>query len=258
MTSLSIIMPVYNESATIRNAVEQVLAVDFPCQTELIVVNDGSTDGTAELLADYPNHGVTVVHHTANAGKGAAVSTGLKRARGSHAIIFDADLEYSPSDIPAMMAPVLNGQSNYVFGTRVFGLNTRFPSLRFAAGGRATTVVANILYDSCVTDIHTCLKLVPREDLLALSLSERGFGLDTQVTARMLRAGIRPFEVPISYNGRTVEAGKKISWRDGVKCVSILLDTRRRPARALPVGDSMAPVAVASITPIDDSLRAAI
>jgi glycosyltransferase involved in cell wall biosynthesis len=226
MTTLSIVMPVYNESATIERALERVLAVQYPCHTELVVVDEGSTDLTPELLRPFMDRGVTTVRHETNRGKGAAVRTGIEEATGTHVIILDADLEYSPSDIPAMLAPVLAGVANHVFGTRVFGLNTRFPSYRFAMGGRLTTAAANMLFDSCLTDMHTCLKLVPLQDLRRMVFSENGFGLDTELTAKLLRAGVRPYEVPVTYNGRTVLEGKKLSWWDGVECLRILARTR--------------------------------
>jgi glycosyltransferase involved in cell wall biosynthesis len=226
MTTLSIVMPVYNESATIERALERVLAVQYPCDTELVVVDDGSTDLTPELLRPFVDRGVATIRHMTNRGKGAAVQTGIQRASGTHVIILDADLEYSPSDIPAMLAPVLAGVADHVFGTRVFGLNTRFPSYRFAMGGRLTTAAANMLFDSCLTDMHTCLKLVPLQDLRHMVFSESGFGLDTELTAKLLRAGVRPYEVPVTYNGRTVLEGKKLSWWDGVECLRILARTR--------------------------------
>ena len=136
MIELSIVMPVFNEAATIINAIERVLAVDYPCRVELIVVDDGSTDGTARLLREYGDRGVTVMCHPVNRGKGAAVVTGVRGATGTHVVILDADLEYTPNDIPALLAPVLDGTADHVFGSRVFGLNTRFPSFRFAMGGR--------------------------------------------------------------------------------------------------------------------------
>ncbi len=231
MTFLSIVMPVYNEARTIRRAIEEVLAVEYPCPTELIVVDDGSTDDTRELLVPFGDRGVQLAFHAQNQGKGAAVRTGVERARGSHLIIVDADLEYAPADIAAMLVPVIEGRADHVFGSRVFGLNTRFNSFRFAVGGRATTLAANVLYDSCLTDMHTCLKLLPVSDFRRLALGEDGFGLDTQLTARLLRAGIRPFEVPISYHGRSHADGKKITWTDGVRCLAILAKVRlaRKP-----------------------------
>jgi dolichol-phosphate hexosyltransferase len=226
MVSLSIVMPVYNESRTISSAIERVLAVDYPCPVELIVIDDGSIDDTADILQELTEVGVRLVKHRRNLGKGAAVRSGVSEATGSHMIILDADLEYSPADIPAMLRPVLDGRAHHVFGTRVFGLNTRYRSFRFAMGGRALTLAANLLYDSCLTDMHTCLKLLPIADFRALRLSEDGFGLDTELTARLIRGGVRPFEVPVSYDGRSLDQGKKISWRDGVRCLSILTKVR--------------------------------
>jgi dolichol-phosphate hexosyltransferase len=223
---LSIVMPVYNESGTVRSAIERVLAVDYPCPVELVVIDDGSTDDTAEILQELSGRGMRLLRHPRNIGKGAAVRSGVAAAAGTHMIILDADLEYSPDDIPAMLGPVLRGRADHVFGTRVFGLNTRYQSFRFAMGGRALTLVANILYDSCVTDMHTCLKLLPVADFQALRLSENGFGLDTEISARLLRSGLRPFEVPVSYDGRSIEQGKKLNWRDGVRCLSILIRVR--------------------------------
>lgn len=235
MTHLSIVMPVYNELNTIRQAIDSVLAVDFPCSVELIVVNDGSRDGTRDILdEEYADCGAKIIHHVTNKGKGAAVRTGVEHASGSHVIIFDADLEYDPKDIALLVQPVIAGRANHVFGTRVFGMNTTFQSFKFAMGGRFTTLVANLLFDSCVTDMHTCLKLFPLDDFRTLQLIENGFGLDTQLTARLLRAGVRPYEVPISYRARSAAEGKKITWTDGVECLSILLNVRSRKAVTLP------------------------
>ncbi|MET1071678.1 MAG: glycosyltransferase family 2 protein, partial [Umezawaea sp.] len=185
------------------------------------VVDDGSRDGTASILDGLTGWGMSVVRHPRNRGKGAAVRSGVAAAAGSHMIILDADLEYSPDDIPAMLEPVIRGRADHVFG-----INTRYQSFRFAMGGRALTLAANILYDSCLTDMHTCLKLMPVADFRALRLSENGFGLDTEISARLLRGGMRPFEVSVSYDGRSVEQGKKINWRDGVRCLCILIKVR--------------------------------
>ena len=251
VTALSIVMPVYNESATIVRAMNRVLAVDYPCPMELIVVDDGSTDTTElEIAGAVHRSGLTTVCHPTNRGKGAAVRTGIRRATGTHVIVMDADLEYSPSDIPGILIPVLNGVADHVFGTRIFGLNTRFPSYRFAKGGRFTTTVANILFDSCITDMHACLKIVPARQFRALTLSEKGFGLDTELTAKMLRAGVRPYEVPVSYYGRTCGEGKKIRWRDGMQCLWILVVVRlhkpdKLPAAAAETVDVVVPMPAA-------------
>jgi hypothetical protein len=235
MTELSIVMPVYNEAATIVRAINRVLAVDYPCPVELIVVDDGSTDGTLPLLRSFTDRGITIVSTPVNRGKGAAVIAGVKRASGTHVMILDADLEYSPSDIPSMLQPVIDGVTDHVFGTRIFGLNTRFPSYRLAIGGRFLTAVANVLFDCCLTDMHTCLKLIPLQHFQALMLSQNGFGLDTELTAKILRAGVRPYEVPITYCGRTSEEGKKLAWwSDGWRSLAILFSTRLGRPDALP------------------------
>jgi glycosyltransferase involved in cell wall biosynthesis len=232
---LSIIMPVYNESATIARAVNRVLAVDYPCPVELIVVDDGRTDATIQLLRPFNDTGITLVRHPVNRGKGAAVITGVQKATGTHVMILDADLEYSPSDIPTLLFPVLNGIADHVFGSRIFGLNTRFPSYRLAIGGRFLTAVANVLFDCCLTDMHTCLKLIPLQHFRILMLSQNGFGLDTELTGKILRAGVRPYEVPVTYYGRTSQEGKKLAWwRDGWQCLWILLMTRLHKPDKLP------------------------
>lgn len=253
MVKLSIVMPVYNESGTVRSAIERVLAVDYPCPVELVVVDDGSTDDTADILREAIGPGMRLIRHSRNLGKGAAVRSGVTKAAGSHLIILDADLEYSPDDIPTMLEPVLRGRSDHVFGTRVFGVNTRYPSFRFAMGGRALTLVANVLYDSCVTDLHTCLKLLPIADFYALRLSENGFGLDTELAARLLRSGVRPFEVPVSYDGRPFEQGKKINWRDGIECLSILIRVRfQRDPRPLSIRAQRVPARTRGRSAADD------
>lgn len=236
--SLSLVMPAYNEGSTIRKAVHTVLAADYPCDVELIVVNDGSTDDTLEQLAEIDDPRIKVLSHPRNLGKGAAVMTGLAAATGTHLMPFDADLEYSPTDIPRLLQPIIEGHVEVVYGTRLFGLNTRYHSFRYKLGNRATTLAANLLFDSAVTDIHTCLKLVPVDMLRRMPLTEVGFGLDSEITAHVLRAGVRPFEVPVAYYARSHAQGKKIRWKDGVHCIEVLTrvrmqpDLTRRPAAA--------------------------
>jgi glycosyltransferase involved in cell wall biosynthesis len=223
---LSIVMPAYNERATIAHAIRQVLSVPFPCPFELIVVDDGSRDGTAELLATVADPRVVVKCHARNRGKGAALLTGLSLARGTHVVPFDADLEYTPEDLLSLLEPALAGRSDVVYGSRLFGANTVFQSYRYAMGNRLTTLLANVLFDAYVSDLHTCLKLMPNRLLRDLDLQEQGFGLDTEITAQVLKLGYRPFEVPISYHSRTHAQGKKLKWRDGVACIAILLRVR--------------------------------
>lgn len=251
---LSIVMPAYNEAATIDAAIDSVLAVDYPCAVELIVVDDGSTDATQDILATYSDR-VHVLRHPRNLGKGAALLTGMATATGTHLIPFDADLEYDPEDIPALLGPVLSGYTDVVYGTRLFGANTVYQSYRYAMGNRFTTLAANVLFDSYLNDLHTCLKLVPLNVLRACTLRETGFGLDTEITARLLQQGIRPFEVPVRYFARTHAEGKKITWRDGVSCLQILGRVRfRRNARTGPTRP--APHTAPPLRPVTTTLAA--
>jgi dolichol-phosphate hexosyltransferase len=225
---LSIVMAAYNEAETILEAIEEVLAVDYPCEMELIVVDDGSKDETPALLAKLDDDRVRVLSHEVNQGKGAAVRTAMAAANGTHILPFDADLEYVPDDILRLLEPVLRGRCNVVYGVRLFGINTVYRSFLYAAGNRTFTRTANLLFGACLSDLHTCLKLVPIDVLRALRLIETGFGLDTEISASLLRCGIRPFEVPVSYFSRSHEEGKKISWRDAFACLRILLRIRAR------------------------------
>jgi len=233
--TLSIVMPAYNEERTIVRAVEEVLRTAYPCEFELIVVDDGSTDGTGELLAGLRNDRLVVHRHPSNRGKGAALRTAVSLARGSHVVPFDADLEYAAEDIPRMLDPVLKGRCTVVYGVRLFGFNTVYQSLRYAAGNRFLTRLTNVLFDACISDLHTCLKLIPRPMLAELDLTEERFGLDTEVTALLLRNGVRPFEVPVSYYSRSHAQGKKIKTRDALVCAWVLLKVRlRRPQAPAP------------------------
>lgn len=235
---LSILMPAYNEEATVVQAVSAVLRVNYPCDVELIVIDDGSTDATALLLGRIRDDRLIITRHPANWGKGAALLSGAAVATGTYLLPFDADLEYDPEDIPRILGPVLRSRCAVVYGTRLFGCNTVYQSYRYAAGNRFLTTVANILFDASISDLHTCLKLVPRALLEELELTEKGFGLDTEMTALLLRQGVRPFEVPVSYYSRTHAEGKKITWRDAIACLWILFRVRTRVSpRRKPAGD---------------------
>jgi dolichol-phosphate hexosyltransferase len=223
---LSIVMPTYNEGRTIRRAIRQVLATSYPCRTELIVVDDGSSDETAKQLDGLSCDRLKICRHSRNRGKGAALLTGMSLASGTHMVPFDADLEYSPTDVARMLEPVLDGRAEVVYGTRLFGLNTVYHSFRYKMGNRATTLAANLLFDSAVTDMHTCLKLLPLALVREMRLVESGFGMDTEITANVLKMGYRPFEVPVAYYARSHLQGKKINWRDGVQCLRILARVR--------------------------------
>jgi glycosyltransferase involved in cell wall biosynthesis len=225
---LTIVMPVYNERATVADAVGQILDIVFPCPIELIVVDDGSHDGTSEVLAEIRDPRVVVHRHLTNLGKGAAILTGISLAKGTHMVPFDADLEYSPQDLVSLVVPVITRRAEIVYGPRLFGTNTVYQSYRYAMGNKITTFAANILFDSYISDLHTCLKLVPLTLVSELCLREKGFGFDTELTAELLRQGYRPFEVPVSYRARTRSEGKKLDWRDGLACIAVLVRVRLR------------------------------
>ena len=223
---LSIIMPAYNEQRTIARAVAQVLRTQFPCDYELIVVNDGSADGTGQILEALQHPNARVIEHPRNMGKGAALMTGAALATGTHLVPFDADLEYDPEDLARMLVPVIQRRCDVVYGVRLFGANTRYQSYRHALGNRALTLAASIMFDAAITDMHTCLKLVPVSLFRQMDLTESGFGLDTEITAKLLARGVAPFEIPVSYHSRSTANGKKITWRDGVECLQVLARVR--------------------------------
>jgi glycosyltransferase involved in cell wall biosynthesis len=215
-------MAAYNEERTIMRVVHGILSTRFPCEVELIVVDDGSVDATPDLLKEVDDPRVIVPRHAKNS----SIMTAASLATGTHIIPFDADMEYAPEDIADMLVPVIKGRCDVVYGVRLFGCNTVYQSYRYAIGNKVMTHFANVIYNSYLSDMHTCLKLIPLPMFRGLNLTETGFGLDTQVTAMMLLSGVRPFEVPVSYYSRSHEEGKKINWRDAVWCLWILIRTR--------------------------------
>lgn len=232
---LSVLMAAYNEEATVVEAVNGLLSQVYPCEFELIVVDDGSTDATAALVAQINSDRLVFTAHGDNRGKGAALRLAASVATGTHIIPFDADLEYDPCDLPRLLDPIIRGRCQVVYGTRLFGCNTVYQSYRYAVGNRLLTNIANILFDAHLSDLHTCLKLMPRSLLSEMDLREKGFGLDTELTALLLKRGVRPFEVPVSYFSRSHDQGKKIGWRDALSCFRILLKvrvSRQDPKRA--------------------------
>jgi glycosyltransferase involved in cell wall biosynthesis len=227
---LSIVVPSYNEHSTVMRVLDDLLSLDIPGkELEVIVVNDGSTDGTDALVESLDDSRLVRIHHTTNLGKGAAVRTGVAAAKGTHVLIFDADYEYDVQDIPRLVTPILSGRAEVVYGNRMSGFGTVHPSLWHAIGNKSMTLLANLLFGSAISDLHTCLKLVPMPLIKSFNLSEGGFGLDTEISAEVLRAGFRPFQVPISYVGRSKEEGKKIRFSDALQCVYVLFKVRSRP-----------------------------
>jgi glycosyltransferase involved in cell wall biosynthesis len=230
---LSILMPVYNEEERIAAALKQALAVDYPCEIELVVVDDGSRDGTGEILGCADDARLRVITHQRNAGKGAAIKTAVDSAEGEYMVILDADLEYDPQDIPKLLDPVLDGRATVVYGNRTFGSHSAY-SFWYVMGNKGVTMAANVLFNSYIGDLETCFKLMPVELYRSLEIRSRGFGMEAEVTGKLLRRRIRPYEVPISYRARGREEGKKITWKDGVEAIWILgrERTRRRSVTA--------------------------
>ena len=227
MVKLSILMPVYNEEARVADAVKQALDVSYPCEVELVIVDDGSRDGTAEILRGLDDPRLTIVIQPRNQGKGAAIRKAAETARGEYMVILDADLEYDPQDIPKLLAPVLDGKAEVVYGNRSFGSHSSF-SFWYVMGNRAVTTYANMLFNCYIGDLETCFKLMPLALYRSLDVKSRGFGMEAEVTGKLLRRGVRPYEVPISYRARTREEGKKITWKDGVEALAILARERVR------------------------------
>jgi dolichol-phosphate hexosyltransferase len=224
---LSILMPVYNEAATVERAVSEVLAADLPVTSEVIVVDDGSTDGTRQILdnADWPADRVRIHSHLQNQGKGAAVRTALADARGEFATVFDADLEYEPEDLRILLPPLLDGTANAVFGVRAFDGFTSHSYL-YVLGNRVVTFAANALFNVYVKDLMTMHKAMRTDIFKSLPLRERGFAIEAEITARLLQRGERIFEVQVRYKARATDEGKKLTWVDGVRTLRTLVRCR--------------------------------
>ena len=225
--SLSILMPVFNEIATVERAIDDALTAELPVERrELIVVDDGSTDGTRELLArkTWPAE-VKVVFHDRNLGKGAAIRTALGQATGELAAVLDADLEYRAADVASVVAPLLSGEATVVFGTRAWASHTAY-SFWYVVGNKAVTLAANLLYNCYISDVMTCHKAMRTELFRSLPLREHGFAIEPEITARVLRAGERIYEVPIAYRARTRRQGKKLTAPDGLRVLRTLVRCR--------------------------------
>lgn len=228
MTSLTIVMPVYNERDTLRIALDRLLAVTMPIETEILIVDDGSTDGCTETIADLVESGaVTLYVQNPNQGKGAALRRGIKEAKGDLLTILDADLEYDPADFPALLQPILDGDANVVYGARSYGGHAAY-SFWFVIGNKMLAMWASFLFDAWLTDIETCLKVAPTSYWRKVDLKSNGFGIEAELTGKLLTMKERIFEVPISYKARGREEGKKIQWTDGVAALWILFRIRLR------------------------------
>jgi glycosyltransferase involved in cell wall biosynthesis len=222
---LSVIVPVYNERNTVVEILRRMRAVDLPVDREFVVVDDGSTDGTRAVLTQLGDSTVKIVTHPRNRGKGAAIRTALEHVTGDLVLIQDADLEYDPDDWSKLLAPVLKGRAVVVYGSRFTGEHRNMLFLHWA-GNRALSLVTNLLYNTTLSDMETCYKLFDRKVLDRITLKSEKFDFEPEVTAKVLRQGVRIYEVPISYAGREFEEGKKITWRDGFAALTALVKYR--------------------------------
>ncbi len=213
---VSAIVPAYNEATTVKAVVERLQEV--PLRVEIVAINDGSSDGTGKVLDELHETGSIqkVIHHTKNRGKGAAVRAGIQAATGHVVVIQDADLEYDPSEFPALLEPIRLGKADAVYGSRFHGGPRRVLFFWHAIGNRFLTLLSNMLTDLNLSDMETCYKMVRADLLKSLPLVSNRFGIEVEVTARLAQAKARIWELPISYSGRTYAEGKKIDWRDGV------------------------------------------
>lgn len=223
---LTVVMPVYNERATLRAAVEAYLAVAMPLDDELVIIDDGSTDGCTETIEDLVDgERVRLIRQPENQGKGAALTRGFAEARGDVLTILDADLEYDPNDIPRLLRPMLVGGARVVYGTRSYGGHSAY-SFWFVLGNKLLSIWASALFDVWLTDIETCFKVAPTELWRKVDVTSKGFGIEAEVTGKFLRSGERIFEETITYRARSREEGKKIQWTDGVAALAILARIR--------------------------------
>ncbi len=223
--NLSVIIPAYNEQSTVAKIIDRVRAIQL--HYEIIVVDDGSTDGTREVLKSLPEaEDLKIFFHDKNLGKGAAVRTGIEHASGDVILIQDADLEYDPREFPQLLQPIAEGRASVVYGSRFLGGPRKAMFFTHMLGNKFLTLVTSILYDTILSDMETGYKVFKAEVVKSMPLRSRRFEFEPEITARVLRRGIRIYEVPISYNGREYHEGKKITWRDGFIAVWTLVRYR--------------------------------
>jgi glycosyltransferase involved in cell wall biosynthesis len=222
---LSVIVPVFDERNTVVEILRRMRAVELPVDLEVIVVDDGSTDGTRDVLRQLADSTVRVVNHQANRGKGAAIRTGLEHVTGDLVLVQDADLEYDPEDWPKLITPMLRGKARVVYGSRFTGERRNMLFLHWV-GNRFLSLITNVLYNTTLSDMETCYKLFDRKLLDGITIRASRFEFEPEVTAKILRQGIRIYEVPISYTGREFDEGKKITWRDGFVALWTLVKYR--------------------------------
>jgi dolichol-phosphate hexosyltransferase len=223
---LTVIMPIFNERPTFRESLERLLKADLPIPIEILIVDDGSTDGTMESVGGLvEDERIRVIRHKRNRGKGAAIRTGIQAARGDVLTIMDGDLEYDPSDYRGLLEPILSGDADVAYGTRSFGAHTAY-SFWFVLGNKLLAFWTSFLFNAWVSDIETCFKMARTELWRSLKLRSDGFGVEAETTAKVLRSGRRIWEVPIHYSARDRSEGKKLRWEDGVTGLWIVLRIR--------------------------------
>ena len=218
---LSVVMPVYNELATIREILERVRAVPVP--KEIVVVDDGSSDGTRDVLRSLNLPDLAVLFHEKNLGKGAALRTGFSKVTGDIVLVQDADLEYDPSEYPRLLRPILDGNADVVYGSRFGGESHRVLFFWHYVGNRFLTSLSNMVTNLNLSDMETCYKVFRADLLKRLRLRSNRFGFEPEFTVKVARLGCRIYEVPVSYHGRGYESGKKITWKDGVSAIGCIV-----------------------------------
>lgn len=223
---LSIIIPVYNEKASIKEILDRVKGADIgEIEKEIITVDDFSTDGSREILKDEEEKGLKVLYHDRNMGKGATIRTALGHSTGDLILIQDADLEYDPEDYNKLLTPILKGKADVVYGSRFTGERRNMLFWHWV-GNRFLTLITNILYNTTLSDMETCYKLFKADVIKKIRIRSNRFDFEPEITAKILKKGIRIYEVPISYTGREFEEGKKITWRDGFSALWTLVKYR--------------------------------
>lgn len=221
---LSVIVPSFNEAKTIKTIISRLKKLNLKkTKLEIIVVNDASTDNTKKILKTIK--GITVITHKENKGKGAAIRAGLKHVTGDYTLIQDADLEYDPQDIISLINPVATDKAEVIYGSRFLGPHKNMLFWHFL-GNKFLSFVTNILFNTTLSDMEVCYKLIPTKLIKSFNLKSDRFGFEPEITAKILKQGIRIYEVPISYSGREFSEGKKITWRDGIKAFFLLIKFR--------------------------------